>query len=348
MSKTDDIRRMYGKITAPQDAVEKCLEIADNRKILKFPVKRVVAIAACLGILLAVAIPVAADKLAGGFSATQQYGEEIQSSYPYKTDTFYKEIDSSSLLVTEGSKLYDTHQGLKVKVDEVYYDGAFMYISFVGEYDKSLEGVDRFFYEGFEDYILIDGEYVKADLSGYNFSLFNSEESLGGVLGFICPYDKENLEVEINIPRLQILGTEEDVEGNNEVMGKINESFELRFAVKKSAPSTLVYNAEASREEVSVLGVTVSKGGICVEIFVPLEVAESKAGIIATVENQQGEGAGFILGKSEETEGGFVLRQYFAPLEGKALDVAVYDKNNMDAGGNFPCVLTEFNNVVLK
>lgn len=348
MSKTDDIRRMYGGITAPEDAVAKCLEIGESKRVVKFPVKRIVAIAACISILLAVAIPVGASVIKRGFGATQSYGEKIQSEYPHKTDTFYKEIDGSSLLVTEGSKLSDTHQGLELKVDEAYYDGAFMYISFVGEYDKSLEGVDRFSYDDSHEYFMVDGEYVKADLSGYSFALLNSDQGLGGVLGFIYPNDRENLEVKINIPKLQIRGTEEDAEGNPEVIGEIDEAFELSFAVKKSAPSTLVYNAESSREEVSVLGVTASKGGICVEIFIPQEVVDSKAGIIASVENKSGERAGFIMGKVEETEGGVIRRQYFAPLEGEALDVAVYDKNNMDAGGNFPCVLTEFNNVVLK
>ena len=140
------------------------------------------------------------------------------------------------------------------------------------------------------------------------------------------------MEFKINIPKLQIHGTEEDAEGNPEVIGEIDEAFELNFAVKKSAPSALVYNAEASREEVSVLGVTASKGGICVEIFVPQKAVDSKAGIIATVENESGERAGFIMGKIEETESGIIRRQYFAPIEGKVLDVAVYDKNNIDAG----------------
>lgn len=332
MSNTDNIRRMYGKITAPEDAVEKCLCIEESKKVMKFPVKRVIAIAVCLSILLAVAVPVVAIKTKNGFGATQSYGEKIQSEYPHKTDTFYKEIDGSSLLVTEGSKLSDTHQGLEVKVDEAYYDGAFIYVSFVGEYDKSLEGVDRFCYEDHEDYIMIDGEYVKADLSGYSFALLNSDEGLGGVLGFIYPYDRENLEFKIKIPKLQIHGTEEDAEGNPEVIGEIDEAFELNFAVKKSAPSALVYNAEANREEVSVLGVTASKGGICVEIFVPQKAVDSKAGIIATVENESGDRAGFIMGKIEETESGIICRQYFAPIEGKVLDVAVYDKNNIDAG----------------
>ncbi len=343
MSKTDDIRRMYGGITAPDDAVAKCLELEKNKKIVKFPVKRAIVIAACLVLVLAVAISVSAHISIKGFDAAQSYGEKIQSEYPHKTDTFYKEIDGSSLLVTEGSKLTDSHEGLEIAVDEAYYDGAFMYISFVGEYDKSLKGVDRFSYEDHEDYICIDGEYVKADLSGYSFALLNSDEGLGGVLGFIYPYDRENAEVKINIPGLKIRGTEEDAQGNPEVIGEIDEAFELSFAVKKSAPSALVYNAQASREEVSILGVTASKGGICVEIFIPQEVVDSKAGIIASVENESGERAGFIMGKVEETEGGVIRRQYFAPLEGEALDVSVYDKNNMDAGklAEFGCMLNE-------
>lgn len=341
MSKTDDIRRMYGGITAPEDAVLKCLDIDESKRVVKFPAKRIIAIAACIGILLGLAIPASARIVKNGFGATQRYGEEIQSNYPHKVDTLYTEIDGSSLLVTEGSSLSDSHQGLELKVDEAYYDGAFMYISFVGQYDKSLEGIDRFCYEGHDDYICIDGEYVKADLSGYSFALLNSGDGLGGVLGFIYPYDRENAEVQINIPNLKILGTEEDAEGNNEVIGEIGEAFVLDFAVKKSAPSTLVYNAESSREEVSVLGVTASKGGICVEIFVPQEMVDSKAGIIASVENESGERAGFIMGKIEETEGGVIRRQYFTPLEGEALDVAVYDKNNMDAGNlaEFGCII---------
>lgn len=340
MSKTDDIRRMYAGITVPQDAVMKCLDIDNGKRVIKFPVKRVVAIAACLAVLLGFMIPAGANVIKNGFDATQQYGEKAGREYPHKVDTLYKEIDGSSLLVTDGSKLSDSHQGLEIKVDEAYFDGAFMYVSFTGEYDESLEGIDRFFYDGYENYIMIDGRDAKADLSGYSFAIFNSGEGLGGVLGFICPYDRDNLEVEINIPKIQILGVEEDTQGNNEVIGEINESFELSFAVKKSAPSALVYNAEASDSQVSILGLTASKGGVCVEIFVPAEVAESEAGIISTVKNEQGESAGFILGNREETEGGFVLRQYFAPIEGETLNVSVYDKNNMNLGE-----LTVFENI---
>lgn len=326
MSKTDDIRRMYGEITAPEDAVMRCLDIGESKRVVKFPVKRVAVIAACIAVILGAVIPAGAYVAKNGFGAAQKYGEEAAGGYPHKVDTFYKEIDGSSLLVTEGSSLSDSHQGLEIKVDEAYYDGAFMYVSFTGQYDKSLEGIDRFSYDGHSDYVKIEGADAKAELSGYSFAILNSGESLGGVLGFICPYDRDELEVEINIPYLQIRGE------NYESMGEINESFELSFAVKKSAPSTLVYNAEASKNEVSVLGLTASKGGVCVELFIPTEVAESKAGIMSMVENEQGEHAGFIMGKYEETEGGFVLRQYFEPIEGETLSVKVYDKNNMDAG----------------
>lgn len=342
MSNTDNIRRMYSKITAPEDAVAKCLEFDESKRVVKFPVKRVVAIAACISILFAVAIPASSYIIQNGFGAVQNYGEEIQGDYPHKIDSFYTEIGESSLLVTEGSKLSDTHQGLEVKVDEAYYDGFFMYLSFVGEYNSDSENIDRFFYEGFDNYIMIDGEYIKADLTGYSFSLFNSDEGFGGVLGFIYPYNKQNTEVKINIPMLQVLGKSDDAEGNHKVLGEINEAFELDFAVRKSASSVLVYNAEGNREEVSVLGVTASKGGICVEIFVPEEVEAKKVGIVATVENQHGESAGFILGNSEETEGGYISKLYFEPVGGEVLNVAVYDKNNIDAGklAEFRCFLT--------
>lgn len=322
MSNTDTIRKMYSKITAPEDAVANCLCIEESKKVTKFPVKRVIAIAACLSILLAVAVPVGANKIMTAFEGVEEYG----SQFPQKTETYLKEIGSSSLMVTEGSKLSAKAQGLEIKTEEAYFDGAYLYLSFAGRYDKEVGNIDRFTYKGLDDYVKINGKGVKADITGYSFSVFNTEDGFAGTLGFIYPTTQDNLEVEINIPYLEVMNT------NYEVTDRINESFDFSFYVKKSAPSTLVYNANASREEVSVLGVTASKGGVCVEIFVPEEMENKKPGIVSVVKDEQGNSLGFILGNREETEGGYIRKHYFEPAKGNMLNVAVYDKNNMKLG----------------
>lgn len=322
MSNTDTIRKMYSKITAPEDAVANCFCIEGSKKVIKFPVKRVIAVAACLSILLAVAVPVGANKIMTALEGVEEYG----SQFPQKTETYLKEIGSSSLLVTKGSKLSAKAHGLEVKVEEAYFDGAYLYLSFAGHYNGDSENIDRFAYNGYDDYIKVNGEFVKADITGYNFSLFNTQDGFAGTLGFIYPTTQDNLEVEINIPYLEVCNTD------YETFDCINESFNFSFYVKKSAPSTLVYNANASTEEVSVLGVTASKGGVCVEIFVPEEIENKKAGIASVVKDEQGNSLYFILGNREETEGGYIRKHYFEPARGTMLNVAVYDKNNMDAG----------------
>lgn len=326
MSNTDNIRKMYSKIIAPEDAIKSCLDI-ENKKVVKFPVKRVVALAACLSVLLAVAIPVGANKIYTAFEGVEEYG----SQYPQKTVNYYRELDESSLLITEGSKLTASAHGLTVKVQEAYFDGAYLYISFAGEYENA-EGIDRFFYNGSDGYVKINGEFVKADITGYSFSLFNSEAGFAGVLGFIYPTIDENLEVEINIPYL------EAVDADFKVIDTIDKSFDFSFCVKKSAPSTLVYNGNASKEEVSFMGLTASKGGVCVEIFVP--ESEKQTSLVSVVTDEKGNNLGFILGNREKTEGGYILKHYFEPSEAEVLSVSVYDKNNMEKGA-----LTVFENI---
>lgn len=322
MSNTDNLRKMYSKITAPEEAVEKCLLIEENKKVVKFPVKRVIALAACLCVLLAVIIPVGANKIMTAFEGVEEYG----SQFGTKTEPYFKEIGESSLLVTEGSKLSASAQNLEVKAEEAYFDGAYLYLSFAGNYNGDIKDIDRFTYNEPEDYIKVNGEFVKADITGYSFSLFNTEDGFAGTLGIIYPSVEENLEVEINIPYLEVQNTD------YQVIDQINESLNFNFYVKKSAPSVLVYNENASREEVSVLGVTSSKGGVCVEIFVPEEYKVKKSGIMTSVKDEQGNSLYFILGYRELAEGGYIYKHYFEPAKGNMLDIALYDKNNMDLG----------------
>lgn len=333
MSNTDNVRKMYSKITAPEDAVRKCLAIEESKKVIKFPVKRVIAIAACIAVLLAVAIPVGANKIMTAFEGVEEYG----SQFPQKTENYYKELSDSSLVVTEGSKLYSKAQDLEIKAEEAYFDGEYLYLSFAGNYSGEVKGIDRFTYQGFDDYIKINGEFVTADITGYSFSLFNTDGGFAGTLGLIYPSVDENLEVEINIPYLQVIK-----DGTMEVMHTIDASFSFNLNVKKNFPALLVYNSESSREEVSVMGVTSSKGGVCVEIFVPEEVKVKKAGIVSTVTDENGNSLHFILGNREETEGGYICKHYFEPSNGDMVDIFVYDKNNIDSGA-----LTTFEDVTI-
>lgn len=330
MSNTDNIRKMYGKITAPEDAVNKCLGIEESKNVVKFPAKRVIALAACLCVLLAVIIPVGANKIMTAFEGVEEYG----SQFDPKTQPYFKEIGESSLLVTEGSRLSASAQNLEVKAEEAYFDGAYLYLSFAGSYSGDAESIDRFTYTGTDEYIKVNGEFVRADITGYSFSLFNTEDGFAGTLGIIYPSVEENLEVEINIPYLEVQNTD------YQVVDQINENLNFNFYVKKSAPSTLVYNENASMEELSILGVTASKGGVCVELFVPEEYKIKKSGIMTSVKDEQGNSLYFILGIRELAEGGYIYKHYFEPAKGKVLSVAVYDKNNMDAG-----VLAEYENI---
>lgn len=341
MSNTDNIRKMYSKITAPDDAVKKCLEINESKKVLKFPVKRVVAIAACAAVLLAVAIPVGASKIYDAFSAVESYGEQFET---YKsTSISFNPLSENSLKVTEGDKLTSSAEGLSITVDKAYYGGEFIYISFVGDYIGEFKNAERFDYtwqEGAGAFLIDGEEYVP--YSNCMFSLYKSEGRFAGVLSFTYPYDREELNLKINMPYLDA-----SLQDSDEPLGRIESGFSFDFTVQKSYPDVLVYNADADTEGVYVQGVTSSLGGVVVELFVPEEVELSKAGIVAAVADSEGNGLDFILGEREKTEGGYIHKQYFTPTESDRVNVAVYDKNDTDGCGNSPCVLAELNNVEL-
>ncbi len=340
MSNTDNLRKMYSAVNAPEDAVRACLDIPERaKKTANFPIKRAILIAACLIIVLAVAIPVGANRIRSAFEVTEDYGKQ----YPLKVTPYYSNIDSESLIVSSGDKTTSSAEGLQISVEKVYYDGSFVYLSFAGDYSGEYTDIDRFFCGDTQGFVTIDGEPQKADLTNYSFCLFESDGTFGGVMGFIYPYDKEELSIQVEIPYLQVWDKE-----TQEVKGVIDEEFSLSFKAKKSAPSLLVYNAESSKEEVSVLGVTSSQGGICVEIFVPQEISDKKAGVVSVVEEQDGSTLGFILGNRENTEEGAILRQYFEPAESDAISIYVYDKNDTDGCGNSPCFLTSFEDISIK
>lgn len=340
MSNTDDLRKMYSEIKAPDDAVKACLDISEKaQKIVKFPVKKAIIIAACIALVLAIAIPVGADRIRSAFEVTEEYGKQ----YPSKVTPYYSKIDKDSLSVTADDKTSAFNQGLEITIDKVYYDGAYVYLSFAGNYSGEYTNIDRFFCDDAQGFVTIDGEPQKADLTNYSFCLFESDGAFGGVMGFIYPYDKEELSIGVDIPYLKILDKD-----TKEVKGTIDGEFSLSFKAQKSAPSVLVYNAESSKEEVSVLGVTSSQGGICVEIFVPQEILDKKAGVVSVVEEKEGNTLGIILGNREKTEEGAILRQYFRPAESDVISIYVYDKNDTDGCGSSPCLLTAFENVSIK
>lgn len=342
MSNTDNMRKMYSKITAPEDAVRKCLEIEESQKVIKFPVKRVIAIAACIGILLAVAIPVGASKIYDAFSAVESYGEQFET---YKSPSIsFNPLSENSLKVTEGDKLTSSGEGLSITVDKAYYGGEFIYISFTGDYSGEFKNAERFDYtwEEKSHTFLIDGEeYIP--YSNCMFSLYKSEGRFAGVLSFTYPYDREELNVKINLPYLDA-----SLQGSDEPLGRIESNFSFDFTMMKSYPDVLLYNADANKDTVCVQGVISSLGGVVVEIFVPAEVEVSEAGIVAAVTDSAGKGLNFILGEREKTEGGYVHKQYFEPTDSEVVNVTVYDKNDTDSCGNSPCVLAELKNVELK
>lgn len=333
MSNTDNIRKMYSKITAPEDAVKTCLEINESKKVVKFPVKRVVAIAACAAVLLAVAIPVGASKIYDAFSAVESYGEQFET---YKSSSIlFNPLSENSLKVTEGDKLTSSAEGLSITVDKAYYGGEFIYISFVGDYSGEFKNAERFDYtweEGTRT-VLIDGEEY-LPYTNCAFSLYKSEGRFAGVLSFTYPYDREELNIKINLPYLDA-----SFQDSDEPLGRIESGFSFNFTVQKSYPDVLVYNADASAEGVYVRGVTSSLGGVKVELFVPEELKDTN--VIAAVTDGQGKTLGYISGEREAAEGGRLYNQYFEPTESDVINITVYSK----ADGS---VLYELNNVELK
>lgn len=192
------------------------------------------------------------------------------------------------------------------------------------------------------DAFLIDNEeYVP--YSNCMFSLYKSEGRFAGVLSFTYPYDKEELNVKINLPYLDA-----SLQDSDEPLGRIESDFTFSFTVGKSYPDVLVYNADTNNDKVCVQGVTSSLGGITVEIFVPVEVENSEAGVVAAVTDSKGKSLSFISGEREKAEGGYIHKQYFEPTEDDVIDVTVYDKNDADGCGNSPCVLAELVNIELK
>lgn len=342
MSNTDKIGKMYSEITAPEDAVKKCLEIGESKKVIKIPARRVIAIAACVCLLLAVAIPVGATKIYDAFSAVESYGEQFETHKA--TSLFFNPISENSLKVTEGDKLTSSGEGLSIAVDKAYYGGEFIYISFTGDYSGKFKNAERFDYtweEGADAFLIDNEEYVP--YSNCMFSLYKSEGRFAGVLSFTYPYDKEELNVKINLPYLDA-----SLQDSDEPLGRIESDFTFSFTVGKSYPDVLVYNADTNNDKVCVQGVTSSLGGVTVEIFVPVEVENSEAGVVAAVTDSKGKSLSFISGEREKAEGGYIHKQYFEPTEDDVIDVTVYDKNDADGCGNSPCVLAELDNIELK
>lgn len=332
MSNTDNIRKMYSKITAPEDAIKNCLTI-ESKKVVKFPAKRVIAIAACICIFLAVAIPVGATKIYDAFSAVEDYGKQFET---YKsTSLLFNPISENSLKVTEGNKLTSSAEGLNISVDKAYYDGEFIYVSFIGDYNGEFKNAERFDYtwkEGLNAFLIDGEEYVP--YPNCTFSLYKSEGRFAGVLSFIYPYDKEELNVKINLPYLDA-----GVQGGDEPLGRIESDFSFDFTMQKSYPEVLVYNAEADKNSVCVQGVTSSLGGVKIELFVPEELKGTN--VIAAVTDGQGKSLGFISGERENTQGGQIHIQYFEPTESDVVNITVYSKTDGS-------VLYELNDVELK
>lgn len=334
-----DIINVYSGISAPDSAVEKCLEMDSKSRIVRFPAKRIIAIAACVALLLvAVAVPVCADRLFNAFDEIEDYSETLP--YSEKAVGDYSNVSANSNKLPIGIKT-DNIEGMVITAQEAYYDGKTAYISFIGEYEGKYGSAERFSYLCGENEatVTVDGSSVMP--SNCEFSLLKTGDTFAGLLGI--PYDSNEDSIAVNIcmPYLEAYSGDTS-------LGRIYGDFSFEIAVEKSYDAALAFYGEDKGNELYIHSVTSVPSGLEVVFFVPDSIEHSGAGIVPAVSDENGEGLEMIEGTRELVSSGCLHRFLFEPTESEIIDVALIDKNNVDGCEEEFCVIAEFTDIVLE
>ena len=333
------ISRMYSSVTAPDGAVDKCLESMETQKVVHLPVKRILLAAACVTLIMAVLIPtVGASKLFSAYDSLDEYAQTLP--YPEKQSTDNGLLSQSSS-VAAGEKTVAELQGLKITAQQSFYDGTMVCISFVGEYDGEYNDAFRFDYidtEKGEEFV-VDSHSVMP-LYQASFFMIKTEDKFSGVLRL--PYDSEKSEVNvsIDIPYLQVSGADD------EEIGVINGNFVFDLTVRKSE-DVLTYTGDECSNEIYIQQIVSSAAGFKLVYFVPDSELTEGANIQPVITDGYGNPVKLIEGRQAEAEGGVLKIWRCEATTADNVNVTLYDKNNTDGCEQAVCTVAEFTDIKL-
>lgn len=354
MMNKKNISRMYSRITPKESSVEKCLDCMQTEKIARFPMKRVLLVAACITLLMAMLVTaVGATKLFNAYDALDEYSKTLPYSEKQGTDNSLLNQNSA---VASGGKITAEAQGLKITAQEIIFDGSLVCISFVGEYNGEYKDAFCFDYNDTEDgsEFLVEGENVRP-LYASSFYVLKTEDKFSGMLRLPFGGEKDEVSVDINIPYLQVSDEEDNA------LGSIYGDFSFNLTAKKSK-DVLSYTGEGISDEVYIKEIVSSAAGLKLTYFVPdsmvLKASDSqplvsgeksnRANIQPQITDENGNWVKLIEGRNEDAEGGKYHIWRCEATTASVLNVILYDKNDIDGCGETPCVVAELSDIILK
>lgn len=355
MKNKDKVVRMYSEITPPEATVKKCLECMQSQRVGRFPVKKVLILAACITLLMAMLVTtVGASKLFSAYDSLDEYSKTLP--YPEKQGADNSLLNQSSAFAT-GEKVTAEAQGLKINAQKIYYDGTMVCISFVGEYDGEYKEAFRFDYTDTEkgEEFLIDGENVSPMYSA-SFYMLRTEDRFSGMLRLPFDSEKDKVSVEITIPYLQASDEEDNV------LGELYGAFNFNLTAEKSKEGILTYSGNKADDEIYIHKIVSSSAGLKLTYFVPnsisskaedadIRIADKKANIAniqPIIVDGNGNPVKLIEGRVEMTEGGKYHIWRCEATTADTVDLTLYDKNDTDGCGQTPCVVAEFSDIIIK
>ena len=336
MTDKEAIKIMYSKISASEKAIKNCIEMERRKRMIRFPMKKTFAIAVCIVILItAIAIPVVAYKSYRAYDDMEAYRNTLL--YSDKVEGFNKISENSISLPTTART--EKIEGLTLVAQEAFYDGELIYISFTGEYDGEFKAADRFVYH-YEKIAAfqVDGNSIVPN-ANHEFYVMKTENGFSGVLGLPYSSDKENLNVKISMPYLEVYS-------QDEIIGRIDGNFCFALNVEKTCDA-FSFADTGSEKDIYIQSLVSAPSGTKLVFYVPRSIEESDANIIPLVTDEEGNSIGFIEGVRENTETGTLHIVRLESSNAKKVNVYLIDKNNIDGCSEDLCVIAEFKDIIL-
>ena len=214
-----------------------------------------------------------------------------------------------------------------------------MYISFTGEYEGEFKTAERFVYQSEESAAFqVDGNNV-IPYTNYEFYVMKTENGFSGVLGLPYSSDKDNVNVKISMPYLEVYV-------QDKIIGRIEGDFCFDLNVEKTF-DTLSFTDTGSAEDIYIQSIVSAPGGTKLVFYVPYSIEGSGANIIPLVTDEEGNGLEFIEGVRENTESGMLHIVRLESTDAQKVNVYLIDKNNVDGCNEELCVIAEYKNIIL-
>ena len=339
MINRNSISRMYSQITASDESVKRCLECTQKQNTVRFPVKRILLAAACITLIMAIMIPiVGASEHFSPYKALDEYSKTLPYPEKQSSDNTLLYNSSSS---AEGEVTSARAQGLEITACESYFDGSMVCLSFAGEYSGEYENAFRFDYTDTQaEEFIVDGESVMP-LYSASFFLLKTDDKFSGVLRLPCDSKKDEIDVNICIPYLEVSDEES-------VLGILDGEFNFSLTIPRSDEDVLTYTGMEISDDVYIQEIASSPAGFKLVCFVPDSKYSEGANIQALITDENGEYIRIIEGMNIETESGTRKILRCEATTASLVNVTLYDKNNTDGCDRELCVVAEFSDIVLE